>query len=507
MQELLRSYYDMGDSPAQQDESLDIDASGFAPAQYVEGLLQSSTMEELLRADDKMVKEVKSLDSDMRELVYENYNKFIAATDTIRKMKGDVASMEEEMAQLEHTMEQVSASSASLNASLSSKRDDVDKLVGVRRLLQKLEFLFELPAKLAACIDSHQYAIAVADFTKVSGILRRYAHVSSFEAIRVESCVAMDGLCVTLLAAVRGASRVDGVAQGAAIDALSEQEQQEQQQPQSAPGSSDGTLSPAAFTEYIGLLHQLGQQDQPGGTTPAELQRLYLDYHAGRLQAALARATRLQQPGAADGARVTNKQEETGESGEEEGGDAAAADATGEGEGEGEGSAGREEPPHAGTLVGIVERTQAQFLLPFAACAARFAELFLEGSGGAVGEETAEEAAAAASDRLLAFAKGLLRSFFTTLRAVFSSSGVDEDGHGSGAEAGQVVVADHTDLVAALRLFVRCLTPAALPLSLPRPLLLKLRVSDRGAEVRHALGPRLQRVARGLARLCVLICC
>ena len=30
--------------------------------------------------------EIKSLDSDMQTLVYENYNKFISATDTIRKV-------------------------------------------------------------------------------------------------------------------------------------------------------------------------------------------------------------------------------------------------------------------------------------------------------------------------------------------------------------------------------------------------------------------------------------
>jgi hypothetical protein len=205
MQELLRSYYDMGEDTAAEDESFDIDAGGFAPERYVESLLQTKSMEELLRCDDKMVKEVKSLDSDMRELVYENYNKFIAATDTIRKMRGDVASMEEEMERLTATMDQVGASSGALNASLASKRDDVDKLVGVRRLLQKLEFLFELPAKLSAAIEGGRYGAAVADFTQVSGILKRYSHVSSFEAIRVESSVAIDGLCVTLMAAVRAA--------------------------------------------------------------------------------------------------------------------------------------------------------------------------------------------------------------------------------------------------------------------------------------------------------------
>ena len=34
----------------------------------------------------EVVKEIRSLDSEMQTLVYENYNKFISATDTIRKV-------------------------------------------------------------------------------------------------------------------------------------------------------------------------------------------------------------------------------------------------------------------------------------------------------------------------------------------------------------------------------------------------------------------------------------
>ena len=34
-----------------------------------------------------MVRDIKALDSDMQTLVYENYNKFISATDTIRKVR------------------------------------------------------------------------------------------------------------------------------------------------------------------------------------------------------------------------------------------------------------------------------------------------------------------------------------------------------------------------------------------------------------------------------------
>lgn len=52
---------------------------------------------DLLEFDQKMLSSKRSLDSDMQMLVYENYNKFISATDMIRKMKDNVDSMEEEM--------------------------------------------------------------------------------------------------------------------------------------------------------------------------------------------------------------------------------------------------------------------------------------------------------------------------------------------------------------------------------------------------------------------------
>lgn len=48
-----------------------------------------------MRRDDQLIREIKELDTSMQMLVYENYNKFISATDTIRKMKvrraGDAA--------------------------------------------------------------------------------------------------------------------------------------------------------------------------------------------------------------------------------------------------------------------------------------------------------------------------------------------------------------------------------------------------------------------------------
>ena len=47
-------------------------------------------MAQLMAQEGEIVRQIQGLDSDMQTLVYENYNKFISATDTIRKMKNRV---------------------------------------------------------------------------------------------------------------------------------------------------------------------------------------------------------------------------------------------------------------------------------------------------------------------------------------------------------------------------------------------------------------------------------
>lgn len=53
-------------------------------------------------------------------------------------------------------------------------RGKVEKLVGVRRLLKKLEFLFELPVRLNRSIELEAYAQAVRYYNMASGVLKKY---------------------------------------------------------------------------------------------------------------------------------------------------------------------------------------------------------------------------------------------------------------------------------------------------------------------------------------------
>ncbi|ETI52637.1 hypothetical protein F441_04228 [Phytophthora nicotianae CJ01A1] len=187
MQELLSSYYGLQDQESRQEQLRNIDSPGFDPKIYVKELLETRGLNDLLTTDDQLIREIKELDTNMQMLVYENYNKFISATDTIRKMKNNVASMEDEVGRVVKSMDTITSKSESINVALAPHRSKVEKLIGVRRLLKRFEFIFELPQRLNTAVKQKEYANATKYYLLARRILGRYEHISSFKAIQVEA--------------------------------------------------------------------------------------------------------------------------------------------------------------------------------------------------------------------------------------------------------------------------------------------------------------------------------
>lgn len=89
----LREYYNLRAAAPPRIELLDsevaaseIDAEDFKPEEYVDKVIGESTLEELLRLYTRVLGEVRALDAEKKALVYDNYSKLIAATETIRKV-------------------------------------------------------------------------------------------------------------------------------------------------------------------------------------------------------------------------------------------------------------------------------------------------------------------------------------------------------------------------------------------------------------------------------------
>jgi len=176
----------------------DLDSEAFEAPAYVEEVLNKQGIQGLLQEEAIIKNQVRNLESDMQMLVYENYNKFISATDMIRKMKTNVESMEEEMKRLSAKMSSISTKCESLEGSLEGNRDKMENLVGVNRLLQRLQFLFQLPNRLNKSIQIKAYGQAVRYYKVSHKILRRYKTIASFEKISTDSAKIIQRLTTIL---------------------------------------------------------------------------------------------------------------------------------------------------------------------------------------------------------------------------------------------------------------------------------------------------------------------
>uniref|UniRef100_M8BYT3 Vacuolar protein sorting-associated protein 51 homolog n=1 Tax=Aegilops tauschii TaxID=37682 RepID=M8BYT3_AEGTA len=201
-----------------------INSTSFNPDVYMDVLVQQSNLEALLQRHVKMAAEIKNLDTDLQMLVYENYNKFISATDTIKRMKTNIAGMETNMEQLLSKITSVQSRSDTVNTSLFNKRENIEKLHRTRNLLRKVQpnlahvtvvqwtyvccgfcpmsriecdswhktqFIYDLPTRLNKCIKAEAYADAVRFFTGAKPIFEAYGD-TSFQDCKKASEEAMD---------------------------------------------------------------------------------------------------------------------------------------------------------------------------------------------------------------------------------------------------------------------------------------------------------------------------
>ncbi|KAI8921646.1 hypothetical protein BC831DRAFT_476199 [Entophlyctis helioformis] len=173
-------------SPLRRADPLDIDTEAYHAELAFNKMTKEMSLQELIRRDNQLVSEIKDLDGNMKTLVYENYSKFIAATDTIRMMKSNAEEMTAKMALLETKISSITAAADDLHSVLAPQRAKIHQLSGVHNLIKKLNFVFELPNRLLECTKKRQFAQAVLFYSKTSALLAHYHHVPAFKQIEDE---------------------------------------------------------------------------------------------------------------------------------------------------------------------------------------------------------------------------------------------------------------------------------------------------------------------------------
>ena len=95
-------------------------------------VLKAKSLPELVQRSNELSTEIKELDSDMQMLVYENYNKFISATETIQDMKTKVDGMEGEMGRLATAVSEITGGMSRVLGCGMRRRACVGRRLGSR---------------------------------------------------------------------------------------------------------------------------------------------------------------------------------------------------------------------------------------------------------------------------------------------------------------------------------------------------------------------------------------
>ncbi|KAJ2676263.1 hypothetical protein GGI25_003650 [Coemansia spiralis] len=177
----LRAFYGIQLQQKQQQKQPPIDTSTFDSKMYLRRLLQETSPRELLQTANKLVAEARQIDNDMKTMVYENYSKFITATETVQRMVEDADFMDAEMEKLSGRINRISTSS--ISGDVTGQRERIRRLAKEHRLLAKLQFLFDLPEELNRYIGAGRFVEAARVWARTQPLLAHYQGLGIFAGV------------------------------------------------------------------------------------------------------------------------------------------------------------------------------------------------------------------------------------------------------------------------------------------------------------------------------------
>lgn len=173
------------DAPERRGNTADaknLDSPYFDVAAHTSTHVVNSSVYRLLEMDEQLTLQVRTLDSTTQNMVYENYSKFIDATDAVKSVGTNVAANQQGLKRLEKGMETIDEQSKMVEEGLGSLRDAVAEKIRVKRLLTKLDSLLKLPETLREHIAGGRYRTAASNFLRSTNILSK--HSAGFESLQ-----------------------------------------------------------------------------------------------------------------------------------------------------------------------------------------------------------------------------------------------------------------------------------------------------------------------------------
>ena len=193
----LRDYYGIKNAaPPEatsglQHEDLDnkeseLDRKGFDAEAYVKDLLAREGLEGLIKVEAGLINEIKGLDGERKALVYDNYSKLIAATETIRKMRTNMDPLTSMTGGLRPTIEGIAKMAAGLARPPPNAAGNDDGSLGKanRDRQDTVRWILGTPVRLRARLETGEKQAAEEDWAEIRRILDKWEGTKGVDEIR-----------------------------------------------------------------------------------------------------------------------------------------------------------------------------------------------------------------------------------------------------------------------------------------------------------------------------------
>ncbi|CRH03116.1 vacuolar protein sorting-associated protein 51, putative [Plasmodium relictum] len=168
-------------------DELDKKSSEFNVNNYFKKLLENSSLEELINKSKKIEKEIKQNDSFMQSLVYENYNKFIEAADTIIYLKKNFNGVKEKIKGINDHIEYIDNNSNSVCNKVSRNFEKIENLIEIKKLLNDINLIMKIPQNMFSFIVQKKYIKALQIFIEAIPFFNKNKNIVAFQNLYLDS--------------------------------------------------------------------------------------------------------------------------------------------------------------------------------------------------------------------------------------------------------------------------------------------------------------------------------
>ncbi|KAI4840959.1 vacuolar protein sorting-associated protein 51 [Plasmodium brasilianum] len=185
-------------------DELDKKSSEFNVNDYFKKLLEKSSLEELIHKSKKIEKEIKQNDSFMQSLVYENYSKFIDATDTIVLLKKNFKNVKEKIKNINDHLTYIDDNSNLVSSKVSENFEKIENLIQIKKLLNDINIIMKIPKNMFSLIIQRKYINSLKLFIEAVPFFYKNQHFRVFQNLYLDCDNLANIACYMYLKELKG---------------------------------------------------------------------------------------------------------------------------------------------------------------------------------------------------------------------------------------------------------------------------------------------------------------